>query len=366
MGWRVTAGQEEHRGYRADCDWDAAEPSGSAAYSRPEPESPRSSPGSGGGRAVTDPGLLRHIAFFYRDPVEYQARILRFARDGLARGEPVFIALPGEAARAVAGQLAAESRESGELLCSDNTDVAGNPARIIPEVRAFFDQHAGRRVRVVGEPGWPGRSPAEVREVIRHEALVNLAFSRAPATLLCPYDAARLTSAALSGAEHTHPEQIVGEGRVTPAEAPAAPGQVPPECDRPLPPPPAGAEALAYETDLAPVRRLVESHARRTGLAADRVADLVLAVNEIAANTLAHTTSGGLLRVWHDEAEILCQVQDQGCIADPLAGRVKRSPDGRGHGLFLVNQVCDLVEMRTGPGGTTVLMHMSLYGRHSA
>jgi anti-sigma regulatory factor (Ser/Thr protein kinase) len=315
---------------------------------------------------MTDPGLLRHIAFFYRDPAEYQAQILRFARDGLARGEPLFIALPGDAARAVAGQLPAGSQDSGDLLCSDNTDMARNPARIIPEVRAFFDQHAGQRVRVVGEPAWPGRSPAEFCEVIRHEALVNLAFSDAPATLLCPYDAARLTPAAISGAEHTHPEQIGGDGRVTAAEAMAAAGQVPTEYDRPLPPPPSGAAALDYETDLAPVRRLVESHARRTGLAADRVADLVLAVNEIAANTLAHTTSGGLLRVWHDQAEMLCHVQDQGWIADPLAGRVKRSPDGRGHGLFLVNQVCDLVELRTGPGGTTVLMHMSLDGRSSA
>jgi anti-sigma regulatory factor (Ser/Thr protein kinase) len=315
---------------------------------------------------VTDPSLLRHVAFFYRDPAEYQAQILRFARDGLARGEPVFIALPGDAARAVAGQLTAESAGSGELLWSDNTEMARNPARIIPEMRAFLDQYPGRRVRMVGEPGWPGRPPAEFCEVIRHEALVNLAFSRAPATFLCPYDAARLTPAAIAGAEHTHPERLVGHGRVTAAEGPASPGQIPPECDRPLPAPPPGAEALAYETDLAPVRRLVENHARRTGLAADRVADLVLAVNEIAANTLAHTTSGGLLRVWHDEAEVLCQVQDQGCIADPLAGRVKRSPDGRGHGLFLVNQVCDLVEMRTGPGGTTVLMHMSLAGRGSA
>jgi anti-sigma regulatory factor (Ser/Thr protein kinase) len=366
MRRRVTARQEENGGAGTDRGWSTAELCGSAAYARPELAGARSSPGSGRGRAVTDSGLLRHIAVFYRDPAEYQAQILRFARDGLAQGEPLLIALPGGAARAVAGQLPVGSRDSAELLCSHTGDLARNPARIIPEVQALYYQLAGRRVRVVGEPGWPGRSPAEICEVIRHEALLNLAFAGAPATLLCPYDAARLTPAAISGAEHTHPERIFGDGQVTAAETPAAPEQVPPGCDRPLPPVPPGAERLEYETDLAPVRRLVESHARRAGLAADRVADLVLAVNEIAANTLAHTTSGGLLRVWHDEAEVLCQVQDHGYITDPLAGRVKRSPDGRGHGLFLVNQVCDLVELRTGPGGTTVLMHMSLGSRGSA
>jgi anti-sigma regulatory factor (Ser/Thr protein kinase) len=309
---------------------------------------------------VTGPGLFRHIALFYRDPAEYQAQILGFARAGLARDEPLFIAVP--AARAFGEQLAAEP---GELLCSDLTDVGRNPARIIPEMRAVIDRHAGRRVRVVAEPVWPGRSPAEICEVVRHEALVNLAFSGAQATIMCAYDVTRLTPAAISGARDTHPQHVAGDGEVT-AGGTAAPWQVPPECDRALPPPPASSETLGYETDLVPVRRLVEGHARRSGLAAERVGDLVLAVNEIAANTLGHTSSGGVLQVWHDEAEIFCQVEDQGWIADPLAGRVRRPPDGRGHGLFLVNQVCDLVELRTGQGGTTVRMHMSLADRSSA
>src|SRR5215472_4273852 len=304
--------------------------------------------------------VLRHVAFFYRDPAEYRAQMLGFARAGLAQGEPLFIAVP--AARALGDQLAAEP---AELACSDITDAGRNPARLIPELRAFFDQHAGRRVRVVGEPAWPGRSPAEICEVVRHEALVNLAFPETRATIMCAYDVSRLAPAAISGARSTHPEYL-GNGRPVTAPGAAPVWQVPPECDRPLPPPPAGTETLDYQTDLAPVRRLVDSHARRTSLAPERVADLVLAVNEIAANTLGHTASGGMLQVWHDEAEILCQVHDQGWITDPLAGRVKRPPDGRGHGLFLVNQVCDLVELRTGPGGTTVRMHMSLGDRSPA
>jgi anti-sigma regulatory factor (Ser/Thr protein kinase) len=312
---------------------------------------------------MTNPGALRHVALYYRDPADSRAQILRFARDGLARGEPLLIALPGDAARVVAHQL---GPGSGAFCCLDITGIGRNPSRIIPELQAFFNKHAGQRVRVVGEPDWPGRSPAEVRELIRHEALVNLAFSGAPTTMLCPYDVTRLTPAAASGVRRTHPECLDGGGAITAAGGPADPGQIPPECDRPLPLPPAGAETLDYETDLAPVRRMVETHARRTSLTNERVGDLVLAVNEIAANTLGHTRSGGLLQVWHDAAEILCQVDDHGWITDPLAGRVRRPPDGRGHGLFLVNQVCDLVEMRTGPDGTTVRMHMSLVDRSPA
>jgi anti-sigma regulatory factor (Ser/Thr protein kinase) len=302
---------------------------------------------------------LRHVAFFYRDQAERRAKILSLVRAGLARAEPSLIALPGDEARLLGDEL---GDEPGELLCCDIADVGRNPARLIPEYRSFIDKHAGQRVLLVGEVAWPGRSPAEIREATRHEALVNLAFSEARATMMCAYDVSRLAPSAVGDARCTHPEHLEdltgGELVTTASHAPAF--QIPAGCDRPLPPPPAGAETLAYDTDLAPVRRLVESHTRRTALGADRAADLILAASEVAANTLGHARSGGTVQVWHDGQEIVCQAQDQGWITDPLAGRVRRGPDGRGHGLYLVNHVCDLVELRTGPAGTTIRMHMRL------
>jgi anti-sigma regulatory factor (Ser/Thr protein kinase) len=104
----------------------------------------------------------------------------------------------------------------------------------------------------------------------------------------------------------------------------------------------------------------VASHARQAGLPAERTGDLVLAASEIAGNTLRHTQAGGTVHIWHTEEEILCQIQDRGWITDPLAGRIRRPPDERGHGLWVVNQVCDLVELRTGQAGTTIRMHMSI------
>jgi anti-sigma regulatory factor (Ser/Thr protein kinase) len=299
---------------------------------------------------------VRHAAFFYRDPAEYRVQILRFAREGLADGAAVLIALPGDQARLLGTQLGGDP---GELLYADLADVGRNPARIIPEIRAFADKHAGQPVRVAAEPVWPGRSAAEICEGIRHEALTNLAFPEPHVTVMCAYDLARHQPSVIARAARTHPEHLPG-GPSVPLPRASDSAQIPPECDQPLPPPPASAEGLGYRTDLAPVRRLVESHARRTWLAAERAADLVLAASEVAANTLGHTSSGGTFQVWHDEEEIVCQAHDQGWIGDPLAGRVRRGPDGRGHGLFLVNHVCDLVEIRTGQAGTTVRMHMRL------
>jgi anti-sigma regulatory factor (Ser/Thr protein kinase) len=299
-------------------------------------------------------GRLSHEALFYRSQPEYTGGIATFVRAGLAQGEPVLLMLPGGKARMADAGLDAMP---GELAFVDATDLSRNPARIIPEVLSFIDKHPGQRVRCVGEPIWPGRSAAETREATRHEALVNLAFAREQTTLLCPYDASGLADSVLAGARRTHQEPAVSG-----ATAATWRDNLPPECDQPLGPPPMEAEAFAYETDLAPVRRLVERHAWRAGLGEDRTVDLVLAANEIAANTISHTDAGGVIHVWLTGEEILCQVHDRGRITDPLAGRIRHGPDDRGHGLWLVNQVCDLVELRSGEDGTTIRMHMRLGG----
>jgi anti-sigma regulatory factor (Ser/Thr protein kinase) len=118
---------------------------------------------------------------------------------------------------------------------------------------------------------------------------------------------------------------------------------------------------LTFTTDLAAVRAFVQGYARKAGLSETRVMDLVLAVSEIAANTVRHAKSAGTLEIWHDTDELVCQMRDKGHISDPLAGT--RPPEAEalgGHGLWLVNQVCDQVEIRSGTAGTTIRLHMLL------
>jgi anti-sigma regulatory factor (Ser/Thr protein kinase) len=119
--------------------------------------------------------------------------------------------------------------------------------------------------------------------------------------------------------------------------------------------------SFTFTTDLSAVRLLVQRCAREAGLSEARAVDLVLAVSEVAANTLRHAKSPGTLDIWHDADEIICQIQDKGVITDPLAGRRRPSAESMGgHGLWLVNQVCDLVEMRSDDSGTTIRLHMDL------
>jgi anti-sigma regulatory factor (Ser/Thr protein kinase) len=129
-------------------------------------------------------------------------------------------------------------------------------------------------------------------------------------------------------------------------------------------PPPASANGPVFHTyrsDLSQVRALVLRHARQAGLTEGRANDLVLAVSEAAANTLRHTSSAGILAIWHDEDEVVCEIRDAGTITDPQVGRRKPPPGASGgHGLWLVRQVCDLVELTSDANGTTIRMHMAL------
>jgi anti-sigma regulatory factor (Ser/Thr protein kinase) len=153
----------------------------------------------------------------------------------------------------------------------------------------------------------------------------------------------------------------------TAQRAPAAPDALTgppsrrPAGDGPLPPPAPGAMSYAYTTDLAAVRAVVYRYARQAGLPEARAVDLVLAVSEVAANTVRHAKSPGSLKIWYDTEEIVCQIQDEGTITDPLAGRRQPSLEATGgHGLWIVNQVCDEVEIRSDETGTMIRLHMGL------
>jgi anti-sigma regulatory factor (Ser/Thr protein kinase) len=302
-------------------------------------------------------GRFRHLAFLYHGRSEYLAGLCGFIRAGRARGEAVLVAVPERKAELVRREL---DEDSAQVTLVDMADLGRNPARIIPAVLSYADEHRGRRVCCIGEPIWPGRTEAEVQEATRHEALINLAFRGSPVTFVCAYDSTGLPGSVIADAASTHPA-VIKDWQETASARYLGPAVLPPRCHRALPRPPAHAEALGYRDDLRPVRRFVASRAKGAGLTPPRIPDLVIAASELVANTLRHTSGGGTVQVWRAGEEIICQVADTGQVTDPLARHRPRSDELLGgNGLWLVNQVCDLVQTRTGHAGTTTRLHMRL------
>ena len=306
-----------------------------------------------------DPAFV-HEAFLYRGPDEFLRGMLQFIRDGIEAGEPVFVVLNAEK---IARLREALGEDADRVLFADMAAVGANPARIIAAWHEFVDEHGagGRPIRGIGEPIWAGRRDSELAECHRHEELLNLAFADTPAfRLLCPYDVSALDPSVVEEAERTHPfmsdvESFRESGSYRGLEAISAPFA------NPLKDPPASAARLTFDADsLGEVRELVTEGAEATGLDRETRDALVLAVNEIATNSIRHGGGSGLIRSWDDGSFLLFQVEDGGRIDAPLAGRrqpVLDQPGGRG--LWLANQLCDLVQVRTFEDGNVVRIHMA-------
>lgn len=305
-------------------------------------------------------GAFRHEALFYRDEDDFLARTVPFVRDAVSAGEPVLVAVSPRKAELMEAELG-EDAEPVQFV--DMHRLGRNPARIIPAWRDFVKEHLaeGSPVRGVGEPIWPDRTSEELVECQRHEWLLNLAFADAPEWwLLCPYDASRLPPEVLETAHKTHP-RIAANGHSHSSDGYCDPLLDSDPFAEPLPPPGERPEKLDFTVDELPeVRRLVEERAAAAGLDEARTGDLLIAVSELAANSLVHGGGRGILSLWQDGDLILCEVRDAGRIDDPLVGRERPEPSWRdGRGLWITHQLCDLSQIRSLPDGNIVRVQMS-------
>jgi anti-sigma regulatory factor (Ser/Thr protein kinase) len=303
-------------------------------------------------------GGYRHEAFFYADDDEFMDVTLGFIREGLADAEPILVALS-------AARITALRRELGgsaaQVQFADMDEIGGNPARIIPAWQDFVSGNARPegRVRGIGEPIWASRTPDELVECQRHEALLNVAFSDPDFWLLCPYDTRALDEAVIDEARRTHP--FVQHDHVSAASAGFLGNVVlASPFDAPLVEPDVAFVGLAFEHEtLREVRNLVASCAARSGLSEEQTANFVLAAYEISSNSVRHGGGRGTIRVWFDNADVVCEVRDAGSLMDPMLGRVRPRSDAQsGRGLWIANQLCDLVQVRSFPGETVIRMRV--------
>ena len=310
-------------------------------------------PGSANGAISAD---FRHEALFYSSPEDFLDRTSAFLREGVEAGEPALVVLSAEKIEALRSRL---NGHGDSVRFADMSEVGANPARIIPAWREFVADHAGRRLRGIGEPIWAERSPAELVECQRHESLLNLAFADAAGFyLLCPYDTGALGAPVLDEARRSHPF-LASNGSHAGSHDYRGLAEVAAPFAEPLPEPACEPDTRIFQAGtLTAMRELVATRAAEAGFPAQAAEDLVLAVNEVATNSIRHAGGGGVLRIWQEGETIICEIQDRGSIDKPLAGR-ERPELGQlgGHGLWIANQVCDLVQIRSLRGGSVVRLH---------
>jgi len=311
--------------------------------------------------AMTPSTGFRHEALLYDGEDQFISRSVPFIQQGLLAGEAVLVVVNRPKIELLEGSL---GDQSGDVSFADMASVGSNPARIIPAWRDFVDMATQRKqaMRGIGEPIWPDRTGPELAECHHHEALLNSAFGDVRQFwLVCPYDAATLRPEVIERLALTHPLVNRGAGAVASPTYDEARATLDPFTD-PLPPPAAPVRETDYSgTSLRRLRAWIGGHSSIAGLDEQRTGDLVLASHEIATNSVLHGGGVGRVRLWTEHRNIICEFTDGGHVQQPLVGReFPRKDQTHGRGLWMVNQLCDLVQIRSIPGQTVVRLHKAI------
>jgi hypothetical protein len=300
------------------------------------------------------PSPFRHEALMYAGAEDFVAQAAPIVAGAVEAGDPVLVAVDAAKIELLRDRLGGASRS---VAWKDIRGIGGNPARIIPLWRQFVAGHASHdRLLGFGEPIWPGRAPAELIEAQRHEQLLNLAFAdTANFTLLCPYDTEALHRAVLHEGHRSHPFIAEG-GNQTPSadysglDAMSAPfaASLPEPAEQP-------SELVMDGLSTAGLRGLLAD----AGLAAPRADDLVFAIAAVA-HGMGRPGAGPSVRMWWEAASVTAEIDGLVAADDPLAGREWPPPaEGGARGLWLANQLCDLVQLRSSRAGAFVRLHVS-------
>jgi anti-sigma regulatory factor (Ser/Thr protein kinase) len=297
-----------------------------------------------------------HQGVLYSTPAQLADQLCTPVGTALAGGEPV-VAVLDEASRSALVEAlgpraaAVEFRDPARVHSVPAFTVAVRWARLTRRVAV-----PGGRATVVGQhvDGLPGCGPDYWA---RLDAALNVALHGLPITMLCPYPEG---GDLLLRVRSTH-RTLLTNGHSVPSDTYRDPGDVVAEYPPP-PPPDLGPPSAQLEFRLASlpaVRHLAASASRKAGFDPERVADFVLAVNEIVTNSVEHGAGAGRLRLWVTASGITGEVHDAGRMAVPFPGMVAPPPSGeRGRGLWLASELCDVLQVWSDPAGTVVRLLM--------
>jgi anti-sigma regulatory factor (Ser/Thr protein kinase) len=303
---------------------------------------------------------LIHWALLYGSEDEFIAGATPVLREGLEAGGAVLALTSAERMRALAAEL---PHANGALVFEDPSLWPRRLSAVQERINTLVGEGvAGAdapRLTVLMEPHVAQRWPSLANEWLSVDALANDAWSGLNVHAVCPYDRTSSPPEVVEGVRRSH-RTVIEDGVLTES----AVYQPTPEFlgglqrGPPLPEPRSVAGESPFNEDMVVVRRLIGLHGAAAGLSDASLEDLTIAVNEVATNAYLHGGGIGRARVWVEDDAFVCEIRDRGHgLADPTAG-FTLPPAGSvgGRGLWLARRLCDALQIRSGPEGTTIRM----------
>lgn len=299
---------------------------------------------------------FEHYGVLLDSPRDLRDLIIPRVRDALSEGDHVTVAVRPPHEEAIRSAL---GDRSAELDITAHAEFYDAPGRTLARLHRLALTHPTRRVTVVAEPVLPADAPVGLREWHRLDSVLGSVLAGSRMRLLCLHDSRVLPDGTRELARRTHPVLVTSGGQhhspdyQDPVTFSAA------DVARPLPSPTGTVHTLDIRPDLPALRDEVTTLATAADIPEARIGDLVLAVNELAANVLEHGAGKGTISLWRSAGWILCDVFDEGgALTDPLIGYRPTDPRGtRGYGLWITRQLCDFMEISGGSHGSLIRMH---------
>jgi hypothetical protein len=312
---------------------------------------------------MSSQGTFQHWACVYDSDQQFLRTAVPFLAEGLAAGDPVLAVTTPANLELISAAL---GPRGGEVDYAESAFFGRRPPQRVAAFYRYWRNHASgssnrsNRVRILAEPVWAGRSTREIAAWTRMESALNVVLAPASISMICPYDTRTLGPEIVAGALRTHPAQIAGS-RLSPSADFADPAEFARSCDTgPLPEPPADAAVFSFDGDLRGLRRFIADRAVSYGVTGDRADILILAVSEVGAYLKNQGPGTAAVRTWEQPGAVVCDFrQPDLSLSDPFLGlRPARLEPGDGDGLWLANQICDWLEIRSGADGGTIQLQV--------
>lgn len=314
-----------------------------------------------GGRAVNagdqarnaGPSSPPHAALCYSDTEQLSAAAASYlAKAARADSRILAVATPS-----VSNVVEDTLPGSVDVEFADADDWFTAPGRAMRRFDEYLSDHeaTGRPLAILAEPVWPEHDAVRCRAWHRCEALWALSAPYEAVSMLCLHDVRRLAPSIVSTARRSHPS-VAADDVWEPSSDYTDPRKLCEELAAEELPTPGGTPSTIEfgSAELPAVRGFVARNAVLARLVPARVDDVVTAVNEIALNAVVHGGGHGCLRCWRDPWQLVFEVDDHGCgqpdqVAAYIRPRREQLLDS-GLGLWIANQLSDVLEVRGGPG----------------
>jgi anti-sigma regulatory factor (Ser/Thr protein kinase) len=297
---------------------------------------------------------LEHDALIYGSDESLMSTLVPWLHEGLEQEDGAIVATTAPHIDQLRDALGSDG-DSVSFLSAD--DLYVHPVQTIAAWQRVLSDAADTGVtytRIVGEVRFGATEDLQTSWT-RYESALNAVFERSPAWIVCPYDVRTLPPAVIDRAWRTHPTVWDSTRRKSDRyEVPARLLREIVEPGRAVTGPPS--LVLQIDGSVREVREAVRALGGEARLPRSRVEELVLAVSELAGNTVRHAGGGGRLALWITSEGVVCEVTDHGGgMADPLAGLVPPKPSASaGMGLWIARQLSDSFAIGADGDGTTV------------